>query len=1119
MTARPDQLLRRLRRIVASPAADPGSDAALLDRFVRQRDEDAFAALVARHGPMVLGVCRRVLRDGHHAEDAFQATFLILARKAATIQPPERLAAWLHGVARQVALRSLRGEARRRGREVRSALASPASTPGDALDELTARELLRTFDEELQRLPEAYRLPLTLCALEGLTQEDAARRLGWTTGSVKGRLERGRARLHARLLRRGLTLAGALAAVEVSRSAAPAVPTAATVRLALAFAAGEKSSQPAVLLAEGVLMGTAASRLRLVAALLLLGVGLAAAVGVLAQSRPGAAAPQTAPPDGPGAAGTPEARVDGDGDPLPAGALLRLGSVHLRHRNCLRSVAFTPDGKLLASAGWDPVIRFWDPQTGKEVRQVLAPEHGVDGIAFARDGKLLAGAGMDGAVLLWDAATGREVRRLEGHRRQVKGIAFSPKGDRLLSGDAAVARLWDVDTGKVLHVLDVGEGGVGVAGYSPDGRLVAASDVKGTVFVWKADSGKPLHQLRGEGNYVHALAFSPDGTALVTAVLNGPAAVWDVTTGKRLPPLPGQQRDVQSLAFAPDGKLLATGSGYGQLHLWDWPARKERWHTVAHADRVQSLSFTPDGKTLASGSAETPIRLWDVTTGKPLCPTAGHQERVTAVAYSADGSTIVTGAWDRTVRVWDAASGKERTTLAVGTEQEQEQKPFDQVGTVSHLALAPDGKLLAVVRADESVRCWELPSGKESHRFRGSCVAFAPDGQLLACGGRGTTGVEANMGVIRLYERATGKLVRELHGHKTQIASLAFTPDGKTLLSRGMVLFGFRTGEPGESETEYLRVWDVATGRQRRAFPGAARVSSLALSPDGRTLATYADMGKVIALLETATGGQRAELRGHTDMLFQVAFAPDGRTLASGGMDGIVRLWDLPTGKEIGRLEGHRGWVLGVAFAPDGRRLVSVGIDTTALVWDVARTTRRERPAVRLGADELRAAWDDLGGDPGKAYRAVGALAAAPELAVPLLAEHLKPAAAPDAKRVARLLADLDGERFEAREQATRELEKLGGLAEAALRQALAASPSAEAKRRLEGMLEKLDGATPTPEEVRAVRAVEVLEHTCTAEARRLLSALAGGVPEARLTREAKAALQRLDGGISHGDG
>jgi RNA polymerase sigma factor (sigma-70 family) len=1102
MAARTYRLLRQLRRIVSPADADPATDAALLGRFVWERDQDAFAALVARHGPMVQGVCRRVLHDTHHAEDAFQATFLVLARKAATVRPPDRLAGWLHGVARQVALRLLRGEVRRRHRETRSALSNPGTAPGEPLDELSARELLLIFDEEVQRLPEAYRLPLTLCSLEGLTQEEAARRLGWTAGAVKGRLERGRARLHMRLARRGLTLTGVLAAVEVSRGAAPAMPAAPTVRAALAFVAGRGEPGRATLLAEGVLRGAVLGRWKVAMALVLLSVGLAATVGILARPKP--AAPAAAPPDAP----APVARVDADGEPLPVGALFRLGSLRLRHRMTLRSVAFTPDGKSLASGGWDRVISFWDPATGKEVRRVEAPEHGVDAIAFSRDGKRLAGAGMNGAVLLWDAATGKEIRRLEGHRRQVKGIAFSPNGDRLIAGDAEVARLWDVDAAKVLHVLPVGQGGVSAVAYSPDGRLVAAAGGDATTFVWDAAGGRQLHRLRGEGTYAYAVAFAPDSGALLVGVENGSAAVWDLTTSKPGRPLSGELRSLHVFAFSPDGKLLAAGDGNRRLRVWDWASRTERWRVTAHPYGVNSVSFSADGRTIATGAAESSIHLWDVTTGKPLPPTAGHQERLTAVAYSPDGRTIFTGAWDRTVRVWDAATGQERQTLTAGTEREEGQ--FGSA-TVSHLAVAPDGKLLAVVRADEAVRLWELPSGKELHRLRAGCIAFSPDGTLFACGGRGTDGAEINMGVIRMYERATGKLVGELHGHKTPVAAVVFSPDGTTLFSRGTVFFGARTGEVGESETEFLRAWDVAGGRQRRVFPGAALITSVALSPDGRTLATFSDQGKSVLLIETATGGKRAELHGHSEMLFQAAYSPDGRTLASAGMDGVVRLWDARAGKELARLQGHRGWVLGVAFSPDGRRLVSGSIDTTALVWDVARYTRREAATARLGADEVRSAWDDLAGDAGKAYRAVGALAAAPDQAVPFLAERVKPAAAPDPKRVAALLAGLDSERFAEREGATRELEELGGLVEPALRRALAGGPSAEVKRRLKALLEKIDGVTPEPSQVRAVRAVEVLEHAGTPAARRLLADLAGGVPQARQTREARAALRRLE--------
>jgi hypothetical protein len=288
----------------------------------------------------------------------------------------------------------------------------------------------------------------------------------------------------------------------------------------------------------------------------------------------------------------------------------------------------------------------------------------------------------------------------------------------------------------------------------------------------------------------------------------------------------------------------------------------------------------------------------------------------------------------------------------------------------------------------------------------------------------------------------------------------------------------------------------------------AALINSLTSSADGRTVVTIGGDGQTVVLLEAATGGRRAELSGHTNMLFRAILAPDGRTAVSAGVDRTIRLWDLPSGKELGRLEGHRSMVMDLAFSPDGRRLASASHDTTVLVWDLARYTRRERAPVHLSADELRSAWEDLGADAGKAYRAIGALAAA-EQAVPFLAERVRPVAPPDARRVAKLLAELDDDHFEVRERASRELEKLGRLVAPTLREALAGRPSPEARRRLTALLEKVAPATPTPEEVRAIRVVEALEQAGTGAAR-LLTDLAGGAAEARLTREAKAALQRL---------
>jgi hypothetical protein len=321
-----------------------------------------------------------------------------------------------------------------------------------------------------------------------------------------------------------------------------------------------------------------------------------------------------------------------------------------------------------------------------------------------------------------------------------------------------------------------------------------------------------------------------------------------------------------------------------------------------------------------------------------------------------------------------------------------------------------------------------------------------------------------------------------------------------------MVLFGARFGDRGESETKFVRIWDVASGKERPSFAGGAAPRSMILSADGRTVASITFLEKTITLWETVTGGQRAALTGNQDMVFDVAFAPDGRLVASAGMDGTVRLYDPFSGKELGRLEGHRGWVQSVAFAADGKTLISGGIDTTALIWDVSRFTAPGK--AELTDAELEACWKDLGRDAAIAYRAMGRLRAAPQRTLTWFRKHLKPAPDADKERVARWLADLDSKEFKTRERATSELEKLGDVAAPAVQRALSDNIPLETRRRLELLLQKLEGASLAPDTLRQVRAVEVLQGIGTDATRELLELLATqGAADARLTRDAKAAL------------
>jgi RNA polymerase sigma factor (sigma-70 family) len=319
MAVRPERWLPHIRRVACAPTPDGDTDAALLERFRRVRDEDAFAALVRRYGRLVVGVCRRVLNDAHEAEDCTQAVFLVLARTAASIRRPETLAAWLHGTAHRLALRCRRADLRRRAREARARRDRAERPRSDPLDELTARELLRIFDEELRRLPDVYRLPILLCCVEGLSQEEAAERLGWSPGSLKGRLERGRRQLQARLSRRGVTLSAALVALEFARAGAAGLPARlaqSTAAAAHRVAAGRSITgvvSPRVAsLTEGFLKTMLMTKLKVALALLLgLVVVAAGAVPVhqaLATQQTGPAEPEPPPADGHPSTGTKQPR-------------------------------------------------------------------------------------------------------------------------------------------------------------------------------------------------------------------------------------------------------------------------------------------------------------------------------------------------------------------------------------------------------------------------------------------------------------------------------------------------------------------------------------------------------------------------------------------------------------------------------------------------------------------------------------------------------------------------------------------------------------------------------------------------------------------------------------------
>jgi RNA polymerase sigma factor (sigma-70 family) len=1119
-------LLQHVRRLATAAT----SDEQLRADFLARRSDEAFAALVGRHGPMVWGVCRRILHDAHTAEDVFQATFLVLANRAGAIRRRASLAGFLHGTAYRLAVRARRRRMDRLPADVCDEAAPPPET-------LAWKEMLAILDHELSRLSDRSRAPLVLCYLQGRTQDEAARQLGWSLNTLRRRLAQGRRLLEARLRGRGVTLSAALAGLLAAHAAAvPGALRAATLaavgsRAVGGLAPGASALAP-IRKAASLLFSASAKNVKVLFTMVALAIAVCIGYGWVDRDN------VESPPREQGTLAGAAASAPSTIHQPPS--TMTLGTARYRHGTRITSFAVSADGRLaVVASGYGSFVpaRVFDLTDGRCLYS-LPPESGpyVEAVGLSPDGKTLAVK--DGKFLSFrDAATGKEIRKVKympqsgGGRSITCWMTFTPDGQQVaavLIGSAV--QLIDVATGEVKRTFDR-HAAARACVFSPDGKLMASGgyDDDNRVYyarLWEVGTGKEIRKFAigyELNHHVGALAFSYDGTKLAAGSWgDGRLRLFEVATGKELKVFPKIGEAIEGIAFAPDGKTVAAAGD--SIHLYDVVTGQERLRIER---RTRGLAFSRDGSVL-TGAVSGAIYRWDAASGRQLTPSAAQDSAVEQILVSPDGRRLFTTDQEGDLYLWDPAGGKPPRRIAGGIER----------GVVA----SPDGRLLAWAARDGHIRLYDAAADRFLDRpsvSGGAAVAFFPDGQTLVT-------LVGDPATVRVWDIASGKERRSFAvAPKTKSRPLAvpnyttrraaLSPDGKTLAigpdwtegwvfhakERGVLvqLWDVATGKAGPKLTEppsALAVPDEAglgttefsaTGRYQRMKGTDGR----AFSPDGRFLADWAEnpFGRSrmdhVHVWDAATGRAVANLvAGPRPGARNAAFAPDGRTFATASADGTIRLWETATWKVRAEFRGHRDRVTALAFGPNGR-LFSGGLDTVVLGWDV-------RPPRDVSKAALAGAWDALASYDGKAgFQAQGRFLAEPDKAVSWLASRLTPAAKPDPARVKALITDLDHKDFATRAAATAELKEQWPANETALREAADKAPSLEARRRAEGIIRDMEKAVTPPSALRALRAAEVLEWIGTADARTLLRELAQGAPDARLTREAAAACQRLE--------
>ncbi|PSB47424.1 hypothetical protein C7B80_09555 [Cyanosarcina cf. burmensis CCALA 770] len=570
------------------------------------------------------------------------------------------------------------------------------------------------------------------------------------------------------------------------------------------------------------------------------------------------------------------------------------------------SVAFSPDGKLLAMGDSNGEIRLYQVADGKPVLTCQAHTNWVTSLAFSPDGSTLASGSVDYQVKLWEIATGQCLQTLEGHENEVWSVAWSPDGNILASGsDDSSIRLWSVRNGKCLKIFHGHTNYVLSTVFSPDGKMLASGSADNTIRLWNINTGECFKTFEEHCDSIRSITFSPGGQTLASGSEDRTVKLWDLGSGECLKTFQGHVNGVWSVAFNPQGNLLVSGSHDQTIKLWNVSSGECLQTFQGHSSWVSSVAFSPQGDLLASGSRDQTVKLWSVSMGFCCKTFQGYTNQTLSVAFCPDGQTVASGSQNSEIRLWNVSTGQ---TLKIFQGHR---------AAVQSVAWSPDRQKLASGSHDSSVRLWDVGTGQTLKTCQGHgaaiwSIAWSPDSQMLASSSEDRT--------IKLWDVSTGQALRTFQGHHAAIWSVAFSPCGRMLASGAL--------------DQTLKLWDIDTGKCLKTLEGhISWVWSVAFSPCGRMLASTSS-DQTLRLWNVSTGECKRILRVDKGWLQLVAFSPDSQTLASSSQDCTLKLWDVSTGECLKTLPGHTGWIWSVAWSQDNQTLASGSEDETIRLWD-----------------------------------------------------------------------------------------------------------------------------------------------------------------------------------------